>query len=128
MRARHYAERRPGVRPAGSERFSPALLLLDALEGRDHEASSAAARGLALICHLDPELPPDFTSRMLWYFEHLAKYSPYRPLREACIDAICICRDLGRLRSLDFQPGCFDTSLYRDRAASALSAELEMKC
>lgn len=126
MKPRHRAIQ---PKPAGKEDgFRSVLVLLDAMESPDQSVSSAAARGLGLICLMDPELPSEFTFRMLGYFEHKARYSPSAGMREACIDAIYICRDIGRLRGLDFQSGCHETSLYRDRAASALRAELELKC
>ena len=103
---------------------------LTLIESGRPEERAYSIKVLGLLCFLELDRPNDISNRLLRVFEYHAQFSAFEDVRNGCIDAIYLSRDLQRLRSITFETGCTGSHVHRQRRARELQAELypPMKC
>ena len=99
--------------------------LITGLDSSKPQVRTASVQSLGLICVMEHGAPNTITRNLLSLFEFFAMNSPFEDVRQACMEALYLNRDLGRLRSLWFEPGLERTSSYRDTVVSRLRHEID---
>ena len=98
------------------------LASIDLLDSHIPMVRGAVIRTLAMCALVRFEEPFFDPMGVINLLDHMARYSQHEDVRKECIDALCLLGQKDILDTLTFEPGNYQTLVYRDRATATLFA------